>query len=80
MSVKQWEYDQDNATVLCRCPDCEGRLIIYLYQYHNPYHYCPYCGIPLEEGKITDKRKQVYNLEDEDSGRAITMKLLEETE
>lgn len=49
---KEWQYDEDCGTVLCRCPECGGRLIIGLYQYNNPYHYCPYCGIPLAEGQI----------------------------
>ena len=72
----EWQYDQDNATVMCRCPKCEGRMIIDLYQYFNPYHYCPYCGIPLEEGKITAKRKQVYDLEGEDDGYKICMEMM----
>ena len=67
----EWLYDKDNGNVMCRCPHCEGRLIISLYQYHNPYHFCPYCGTPLEEGKITAKRIQVYQLEQELRGRKI---------
>lgn len=58
--VREWEYDEDNGTVLCRCPDCGGRMIIHRYAYWNPYRYCPYCGIRLNEGKITNKRCQVY--------------------
>lgn len=61
-----WQYDKDNGSVMCRCPDCGGRLLIGLYQYHNPYKYCPYCGISLAEGPIRSKRKQVYQLEEED--------------
>lgn len=60
---KFWQYDEDTGTVMCRCPDCGGRLIISLYQYENPYHYCPYCGTPLEEGALTRKRIEVYGEE-----------------
>lgn len=61
--VKEWKYDEDTESVMCRCPDCEGRLYIGPYIYWNPYHYCPYCGIQLNEGKITKKRVQVYGTE-----------------
>ena len=61
-----WKYDEDNGCVMCRCPDCGGRLLIGLYQYHNPYRFCPYCGIKLTEGRLREKRKQVYQLEQED--------------
>ena len=57
---QEWQYDEDTAIVMCRCPDCGGRLVIGLYIYRNPYHYCPYCGIRLNEGKITRKRMEVY--------------------
>ena len=67
--MKAWQYDEDIGHVMCRCPICEGRLTIGLYTYKNPYHYCPYCGTCLEEGKITSKRKEVYKLEQEDQGR-----------
>ena len=60
--VKEWLYDEDNSNVMCRCPDCGGRLLIGLYTYWNPYRYCPYCGQRLMEGQITKKRVQVYNL------------------
>lgn len=57
---KCWQYDEDTGSVLCRCPDCEGRMVIGPYQYNNPYRYCPYCGIRLSEGRIAAKRRQVY--------------------
>lgn len=59
---KSWQYDEDNGNVMCRCPNCEGRLLIGLYTYRNPYKYCPYCGTKLAEGRIKEKRKQVYKL------------------
>lgn len=57
---KSWQYDEDNATLMCRCPECEGRMIIYLWTYWNPYKYCPYCGIRLQEGSFAKKYCQVY--------------------
>jgi DNA-directed RNA polymerase subunit RPC12/RpoP len=57
---KEWMYDEDTGNLMCRCPDCGGRLTIGFYQYHNPYKYCPYCGIRLEQGRVTEKRRQVY--------------------
>ena len=60
--MKEWLYDEDTGCVMCRCPDCGGRLLISLYSYWNPYRYCPYCGERLMEGQITAKRVQVYNL------------------
>lgn len=57
---KEWQYDEDTGSVLCRCPDCGKRMLIGLYQYSNPYRFCPYCGIPLTEGRIEQKRKKVY--------------------
>ncbi len=67
--MSEWQYDEDNGCVMCRCPECGGRLLIGLYQYWNPYRFCPYCGTRLEEGNITAKRKHVYGLEQEDSAR-----------
>lgn len=61
----EWQYDEDTGNVMCRCPGCGGRLLIGLYQYSNPYHYCPYCGMKLKEGKIRAKRLAVYKLEQE---------------
>lgn len=60
--MKEWLYDEDTGHVMCRCPDCGGRLLISLYSYWNLYRYCPYCGERLMEGQITKKRVQVYNL------------------
>lgn len=56
----EWEYDEDTGSVMCRCPKCGGRMIIGLYVYSNPYKFCPYCGRPLTEGKIKEKRAAVY--------------------
>ena len=55
-----WLYEEDNFTLMCKCPACEKRMIIHAYQYHNPYNYCPYCGRRLFEGDITKARKRVY--------------------
>lgn len=62
---KTWQYDEDTGEVMCRCPDCGGRLVISLYTYNNPYKFCPYCGIRLAEGRIRAKRIEVYQLEQE---------------
>ena len=55
----EWQYDEDTGTVMCRCPQCGGRLIISYYQYNNPYRYCPFCGEALSEGKIAAKRQDI---------------------
>ena len=65
--MSEWQYDEDTECVMCRCPECGGRLLIGLYQYSNPYRFCPYCGKELEEGGITAKRKAVYGLEQEEA-------------
>lgn len=74
IQTKAWEYDEDNGSVMCRCPDCGWRLMIGLYTYLNPYRYCPHCGTQLLEGKIMQKRLSVYRLspEHEAEGRKIT--------
>lgn len=56
----EWQYDEDTGGVMCRCPNCGGRLGIHVYLYRNPYKYCPYCGDRLNEGNITAKRREVY--------------------
>ena len=76
-TTEAWQYDEDNGHVMCRCPDCGGRLLIGLYQYINVYRFCPYCGQRLEEGALTSKRKQVYRLKGEDDGRRITLEIRE---
>lgn len=43
--VDSWQYDEDNENVMCRCPICEGRLLI------GVYTYCPACGAKMEEDK-----------------------------
>ena len=60
MELKSWEYDKDNDHMLCRCPDCGGRLLVGPYDYENPYHFCPYCGEKLEQGKIDKARRRIY--------------------
>lgn len=59
---KAWEYDEDTGSMLCRCPECEGRLLIGLYSYWNPYRYCPYCGERLQEGKFAEPYCRIYGL------------------
>ena len=58
---KAWEYDEDNGSVLCRCPVCGGRMVIGCYAYWNPYHFCPYCGRKLNEGRFVDRMVQIYD-------------------
>ncbi len=55
-----WKYDEDNGCMMCRCPSCEGRMNIHLWTYWNPYKYCPYCGIRLQEGKFVNRYCQIY--------------------
>lgn len=66
----EWEYDEDTGSVMCRCPECGGRLTISHYAYVNPYNFCPYCGEKLEEGKLTAKRIEVYGNSEEVEERA----------
>lgn len=73
--TREWLYDEDNGCVLCRCPVCEGRMIIDIYTYWNPYHFCPYCGEKLNEGAITSKRVTVYGKD-----RATEMRVRSEHE
>lgn len=60
MNKLTWSYEEDTGEVFCCCPVCSGRLHIGVYTYRNPYKYCPYCGTKLEEGKLDNKRAQVY--------------------
>lgn len=73
--INEWEYDEDTGNLMCRCPECGGRMPIYLWTYVNPYHYCPYCGEKLEEGRFCEKYKQVYSAEGFDHGRAETLRI-----
>lgn len=57
---KFWQYEEDNGHVMCKCPECGGRMIIHIYTYKNPYHFCPYCGTPLEEGGLEKAYKRIY--------------------
>ena len=62
---KSWLYYEDNATLMCRCPECEGRMVIYLWTYWNPYKYCPYCGIRLQEGNFVKRYCRIYESDEE---------------
>lgn len=53
-----WEYDIDTGTVMARCPECSRRIPMGVYAPHNPYKYCPYCGIALEEGKYKQAKER----------------------
>ena len=64
---RSWLYDEDTGSVLCRCPVCGGRMRLGCYDYWNPYHYCPYCGEHLSEGRFVDKMVEVYDNLDRDS-------------
>lgn len=68
---KEWKYDKDNDYMLCRCPHCEGRLLIGMYQYFNPYRFCPYCGKRLAQGNIWGAGMRIYHwtLEQIECGR-----------
>ena len=61
--LRVWLYDEDNARVLCRC----GRMTLWCYDYWNPYHYCPYCGEHLSEGRFVDRMVEVYDNLDRDT-------------
>ena len=60
--IPEWIYDEDTGTVMCKCPECECRMVLGYYQYHNPYNFCPYCGEKLDaaDDKLKSKRKEVY--------------------
>lgn len=60
---KVWVYEKDNGTVMAKCPKCEKRMTIDYYMHRNPYHFCPFCGEKLGEGKIGQKRLEVYGYE-----------------
>lgn len=60
MTQQAWLYDEDNGRMMCRCPECEGRLTIDVYDYWNPYHFCPYCGTWLEEGSFVRRKCVIY--------------------
>ena len=55
-----WRYGVDDGNLMCKCPKCEGRMILHIWTYRNPYHFCPYCGVPLEEGNMKRSYERVY--------------------
>lgn len=67
LTLPEWIYEEDTGEVMCKCPECEGRMTIDVYTYWNPYRFCPYCGTELDEAreKLKAKRKDVYALEQE---------------
>lgn len=71
LNNKAWEYDEDNGCMLCRCPECGGRMVIHLWHYWNNYKYCPYCGIRLQEGNFVKRYCQIYEREDEQTVRRV---------
>lgn len=72
INLLEWQYDEDNAMVMCRCPECGGRLMIGPYTYENPYHFCPYCGVRLQENErgIVSRRSEVYGRTKEEELRS----------
>jgi len=58
--LDSWLYDEDTGCLLCRCPGCGCRMILYRYLDHNPYHFCPYCGLALSEGSFQHNYEVVY--------------------
>ena len=64
-STKVWQYDEDTGHMMCRCPECGGRMTITLWKYWNSYKFCPYCGIRLAEGNFVKRYCQIYR-ENED--------------
>lgn len=72
IDLLEWQYDEHNGNVMCRCPECGGRLRIDYYTYDNPYHFCPYCGQRLQENErgIVSKRSEVYGRTKEEELRS----------
>jgi DNA-directed RNA polymerase subunit RPC12/RpoP len=71
LNNKAWEYDEDTGYMLCRCPECGGRMVMHLWHYWNNYKYCPYCGIRLQEGNFVKRYCQIYEREDEQTVRRV---------
>ena len=46
--------------MMAKCPTCECRMPIGIYAYGNPYHFCPYCGERLEEGRVMETGRRIY--------------------
>lgn len=43
----RWIPDCDTDTLMIKCPCCNGRMIVYLWDYEIYYRFCPYCGEEL---------------------------------
>jgi len=39
-----WQMEIDTGNRMLRCPDCEHGYPLHIWQYSNPYRYCPWCG------------------------------------
>lgn len=65
LNNKAWKYDEDTGNMMCRCPECECRMPIYKWTYWNPYRYCPYCGVRLQEGDFVKRYCQIYEVDEE---------------
>ena len=51
---QNWIPEVDNNCRMWKCPKCSGRMIgepMHWNPDFNPYHFCPYCGTPLETKK-----------------------------
>lgn len=57
---ESWIYEEDTGTLMAKCPKCSKRMSIHMYQYGNPYSYCPYCGKQLEQGGVLQAGAHVY--------------------
>lgn len=60
ISTKVWQYDEDTGHMMCRCPECGGRMTMGLYSYWDSYKFCPYCGVRLDEGNFVRRCCQIY--------------------
>ena len=73
ISTKVWLYDEDTGHMMCRCPDCGGRMTIGIWTYWNSYKYCPYCGVRLEEGNFIRRFCQIYERHNETDVMKVRM-------
>ena len=47
----RWNWEIDNGQRICRCPECGRGNLIGVWQYSNPYRYCPWCGEKMYLGE-----------------------------